>query len=94
MPPDTLKIALDKLASMGISKEAKTAIANTLKAASNPHAEDIDVVIKSLDKPRRKMIDKTAKGLRELNAEVMARGKGKIDGLSDDEWTSLIERSN
>jgi hypothetical protein len=85
---------MQRLKDLPVHDTIKDSIGAVLRAAANPHAESIDVIIKTLDKPRRKMIEKTAKGLRELQADVMARGKGKVDGLSDDEWNSLIERSN
>jgi hypothetical protein len=90
LPPEKLTIALQRLKDLPVHNSVKDSIGEVLRAAANPHAESIDVIIKTLDKPRRKMIEKTAKGLRELQAEVMAKGKEKIHGLSDDEWERLV----
>lgn len=89
-----LIVALDKLQDLAVDDLIKQQVGDVLRAASNPNAESIQVVMKTLEAPRRKMIEKTARGLRELNAEVMARGKATLEGLSDDEWTKLIERAD
>lgn len=94
MPPEKLQIALERLQGLKVDQRTKDTLGDVLRAAANPHAESIEVIIKSLPEARRKMIEKTARGLRALNADVMARGKGRIDGLSDDEWTSLIEQAD
>lgn len=91
MPPNDLIVALNKLQALPISKEAKKAIENTLKAGANPHSESIDVVIKSLPKKQRGMIEKTAKGLRDISADVQARGRKKLEAISDEEWQRLLD---
>ena len=76
---------------MPISPEGRKAIGESLKAAANPNAERIDVVIKTLPKERKKLLSKTVKELRALNAEVMARGKARLEAISDDEWERMSD---
>lgn len=82
---------MDKLYALPVSKAAQDAIAATLKAAANPDNERIDVVIKTLEPERRKMIEKTAKGLRDLSADVMQRGKERLEAISDEQWQRLLD---
>jgi hypothetical protein len=93
LPPEKLTIAMQRLKDLPVHDTIKDSIGAVLRAAANPHAESIDVIIKTLDKPRRKMIDKTAKGLRELQAERMARGKARLEAMSDEEWQKLVDDS-
>lgn len=89
----SLRIALEDLQALKVDDLIKKQVGDVLKAASNPDSERIDVVIKTLPKEQRKMIDKTAKELNVLSAEVQARGKRKIDSLSDAEWQKLVDDS-
>lgn len=86
----SLRIALEDLQALNVDDLIKRQVADVLKAASNPDSERIDVVIRSLPKEQRKMIDKTAKGLNALNADVQARGKGRLDAMSEGEWERLV----
>jgi hypothetical protein len=86
-----LDSALERLKALPVDNVSKRAIEDTLRAASNPNAERIDVVIKSLEPERRKMIEKTAKGLRDLSAEVNARGKERLEAISDEQWQRLLD---
>lgn len=93
LPDDKLKAVLDQVQGLPIDEASKRVLADSLRAASNPNNERIDVVMKTLEPIRRKMIEKTAKGLRSLNAETMARGKERLEAISDDEWQRLIDDS-
>lgn len=86
-----LDSALERLKGLPVDNASKQAIADTLRAASNPNAERIDVVIKTLEPERRKMIEKTAKGLRDLSADVNKRGQERLEAISDEQWQRLLD---
>lgn len=91
LPKDSLALALQKLESVPITASAKRALGDILRAAANPNAEKIDVVVGSLDEPRKKLVTKTAKAVREVTQDVTARGRVGLEALSDAEWNALIE---
>jgi hypothetical protein len=90
-----LQVALDKLAQSGINKDAQRAIANTLKAAANPHHGKADVIVKSLPKERQRMIHKTMAGVKKISDAIMTRGKKGLLDMAQDEWDALVnEQAN
>lgn len=92
LDPKSLRIALDELQKLEVSDMVKRNVGDILKAAANPQSEDIRVVIQTLEAGRKALVEKTAKDLMKTNRERMARGRARIEEMSDDEWNELIER--
>ncbi len=88
--PDTLKIKLDELKALGLSKQASQTVEDILKAAANPDHGKADVIVKSLPQEQQKLIGKTAKAVKSISDDVMARGHKALRELSDDEWNRLV----
>ncbi len=91
MQPNDLTVALDNLANLKIPTASKRAIGDILRAAANPNAEKIDVVVSTLDQSRQKLVKKTARQVREVTQDVTRRGRAGLEAMSDDEWNALIE---
>lgn len=91
LPPLELEAALKRLQELDIAVVSKGVLADILKSASNPNAERIDYAVKTLEPVRRKMVEKTAKGLRDLSTEILKRGKERLEKISDSEWQRLID---
>jgi len=75
---------------MNVDDLVKRQVGDVLKAASNPHAESPKVIVSTLPKDRRDIVIKTAKGVKSISNEVMARGKQRLLELSDEEWDRLV----
>ena len=76
--------------SLDISDSAKKAVGDSLRAAAAPDHGKVDVIVKSLPMDRQKIIGKTARAMKSITDDVMARGKAKLLDMSQDEWDALI----
>lgn len=94
LPPNDLVVALQNLEALKIPKASKVALADILKAAANPHAEDITVIVNALDPARKKMVKKTAKDVSAITKDIMARGRAALEAMSDEEWDRLVDEAN
>jgi len=90
LPPDKLASALEHLESLPLDRSAKNALRDILKAASNKGHSAPDVIVKSLPLERQKLINKTAREMKAITDDVMARGKQRLMDMSDDEWDRLV----
>jgi hypothetical protein len=88
-----LIVALDKLSKLNIPKAGKDRIGEILRAASNPDNERVDVVVKSLPEKRKSMIAKTARQVGDVARGVMARGRARLESMSDEEWERLQDET-
>jgi hypothetical protein len=84
---------MDKLYALPISKPAQRAIEDTLRTASNPDHGKVDVIVKSLPEDRQKLIGKTARAMKSIGDDALARGKAKLLDMSQDEWDAIVNES-
>lgn len=91
---DGLKLAIQQLEALNISKAAKQQLIAMLQAASNPASESVDVVINTLDIERRKDVQGTASALQQRMAGVATRGRQALEAMSEDEFNRLVEEAN
>lgn len=97
MPPlreAELTLALQQLQALQIGAAEKNAIADMLRAAANPDAEQVDVVIASLEQQRQANIGATVKELAAVSQAVTGRARAGLWGMSDAEWDRLVQRAN
>lgn len=78
------------MAATTLDAATKRQVANVLNAAGNPDHGKADVIVKSLPKDRQKLINKTAKQVKAISDEIMARGKKALEDMSDEEWDALV----
>ena len=74
-----------------VPHSAKVALADIFKASANKDHGKADVIVKSLPVERQKLINKTARQMKAITDDVMARGKSKLLEMSDDEWDKLVD---
>lgn len=89
--PDTLKASLDRLKALGLSADTTRTLTDILNTASNHDHSKADVIVKSLPKDRQKLIGKTAKAVKGISDDIMARGKKRLMDMSEDEWNTLVD---
>jgi hypothetical protein len=89
-----LTAALQKLGLLNIDRTSKGAIADILKAASNPEAESLPVVLASLPKERRRNVDRTAARVSKVTKGVTARARAGLQDMSEEAWNRLVDEAN
>lgn len=93
LQPNDLTVALDNLANLKIPTASKRVLGDILRAAANPNNERIDVIVKSLEPTRQKLVKKTARQVREVTRDVTSRGRAGLEEMSDEEWQKLVDSS-
>lgn len=88
---ERLEKAVAALGVTRMTKAGKMQVEQMLRAASNPNAERIDVVIASLEKARRGNVEGTHTALTSLTHARVLRGKNKLNALSEAEWARLVQ---
>lgn len=91
--PERLKLALAALEKAVMPTAAKRYLADVLKAAANPNAERIDVVISTLPHGRRENVQATAAEIGVTAKAAVKRGRMALMGMSADEWDKLVEEA-
>lgn len=91
---DGLKLAIQEIEALKISRTAKNQLIEMLKAAANPASESIDVVVATLDLQRRKDVEDTATSLNKNMAGAAKRGKQGLQAMSDEEFQQLVDEAN
>lgn len=89
-----LQGALAQLRSLTLSEEGKAAIEAMLRAAANPNAERIDVVIASLEQERRQNVEGTTQAINRVTGSVTSRARRALLEISGAEWNRLVEEAN
>lgn len=87
---DTLKVKLSELRALDVHERVKQDVADILNAAANPDHGKPSVIVKSLPKERQALIQKTAKAVKAISDDVMARGKQRLLEMSEQEWDALV----
>lgn len=79
---------------VGIDREAQQAVADILRAASNPFAETTEGAIASLDDERRQMVDEGARELQATFSGISQRASGRLlTEYTDADWERLLDES-
>lgn len=65
-----------------------------LLAASNPDAENPDVVVRTLPAEKQAAIAETVRGVRDTTRGVIQRGAAGLLAVSDAEWNRLVDGAN
>jgi hypothetical protein len=65
-----------------------------ITAAANPNAERPDVVVSSLDEPRRTNCEQTIRQVARVQHGVLSRGKQGLRDISDEDWDRLVAEAN
>lgn len=94
LSPAQLEKAIAGLGVARISERGRSHLEQMLRAAANPNAERIDVVIASLDDERKRNVSQTAKALADLTRERVARGAARLLEMPEDEFNRLVEEAN
>lgn len=89
-----MAVALQQVDALKIDRASRGVLADILKAASNPDAESLPVVLASLPKPRRRSVDKTAARMQAITRGVMTRARDGLSALSDADWDALVDKAN
>jgi hypothetical protein len=89
-----LEAALARLAASGIPTAGRQAIEGLLRAAANPDAERIDVVVNALEADRQRRVLETALGVTSVTNRVLARARQALLDMPEDEWNRLVEEAN
>lgn len=89
-----LAAALQQVDALKIDRASRGVLADILKAASNPDAESLPVVLASLPKPRRRSVDKTAAQIQAITRGIMTRARDGLSALSDADWDALVDKAN
>lgn len=91
---EQLEKALAALGVVKMSKDGRAQLANMIKAASNPNAERIDVVIASLDEARKGNVQATVNALNLHTHSLLGRGRTRLAAMSDEAFDRLVEDAN
>lgn len=91
---NALEIALQQLEATHASTAGKRMIEQSLRAAANPDAERIDVVIAGLPEGRRESIEAAAKGIGKQQRGIAKRARAGLSDISDTEWERLVNEAN
>lgn len=78
---------MDKLKSL--STGMKTAVMDSLNAAANPSAENPLVVISTLDREERDIVEQSSPGYMQTFSSLEMRGKLGLMMMTDEEWNAL-----
>lgn len=90
-----LQAALAQLqATPGLTAEARASIEAMLRAASNPNAERINVVIANLEQERKGNVEETTAAINRVTGSVTRRARKRLLEMSDGEWESLVREAN
>lgn len=90
-----LNAALAQLqATPGLTAEARATIEAMLRAAANPNAERIDVVIANLEQERKANVEATTQTINRVTGSVTSRARRALLDMSEAEWTALVNEAN
>lgn len=92
--PFQLQAALLRLESLKISAKAKKQLASMLRSSSNEGAQNIDVVIASLERERQQEVAEAAKAVTAVTNVVLGRAASGLLQMSDNEWQRLVNDAN
>jgi hypothetical protein len=96
--PSLNKIELAQAALMidalDISKGGKQALKQIVRAASNPNAEKLDVIVAGLEPDRKATVERGAQEVKAANADKRRRAAQALIELSEVEWEAMVSEAN
>lgn len=93
LAPAQLDLALEMLNSAKLPARAARQLADILRAAADPEAEDPKAVLRALPAARRRNAARTAMVSRKAAQRALKRGGARLLEMPDDEWDALMNET-